>query len=158
MFTFWTFLTNTKCKLVTIFHKIKTIFPFPVVERYKYGLTCLHLRPRTMEWCAKFYINKDVKSYQVRKPFKHLAKQRKRDFIANCWEKLRVRVYKVLPGKVGNTNTGNNARKLFKNHEVFADICEAEHFLIEGLKVLLDAYNCSLPVGNATTFSFTWWH
>ena len=118
----------------------------PIESRYQYGFTCLHLRPRTMEWCAKFYINQDVKSYQVTAPFKHLAKQRKKEFIAKCWDRLRVRVYKVLPGRQGNTNTGENARKLFRNHEVFADICEAEHFLIKGLKILLDAYNCSLPI------------
>ena len=85
---------------------------------------------------AKFYINQDVKSREVREEFKHLAKQRKKEFIAKVWERMRIRVYKVLPGKKGNTNTGNNARDFFGYHEVAADICDVENFLIGNLKPL----------------------
>ena len=99
-----------------------------------------------MEWVAKFYINQDVKSREVREEFKHLAKQRKKEFIAEVWDRLRIRVYKVLPGKKGNTNTGNNARDFFKGHEVVAEICDVEHFLIGNVQpsvpVILMGYQC----------------
>ena len=121
----------------------------------KYGSCVMHLRPRTMEYCCKFYINKDVKSWQVRKEFKHLAQERKYDLIQKVDEQLQIDLYKVLPGKQGNSNRGNTSRDLFKHSETFATIMEVDDkLLIEDLGVMLTAVNCPVIIGNFS-FSFS---
>ena len=103
-----------------------------------------------MEYCCKFYINKDVASWMVRKEFKPLAAWRKRDLIQKVCDQLNIDIYKVFPGKQGNSNRGNTSRELFKHSETFARILEVDdHLLIEDLGVMLIAANCVSPIGNS---------
>ena len=116
----------------------------------KYGSCVMHLRPRVMEYCFKFYINKDVESWMVRREFRRLAEWRKRDLIQKVWDQLKIDIYKVFPGKQGNSNRGNTSRELFKHSETFARILEVDdHLLIEDLGVMLIAANCVSPIGNS---------
>ena len=106
-----------------------------------------------MEYCCKFYINKDVKSWRVPRAFKHLKKQRKEELIRKFDQRLGLDLYKVMPGGVGNSNRGNTSRDAFDQSDVFAEILEVnDPLLIEDLGVMLNAANCTLPVGRTLSF------
>ena len=108
----------------------------------QYGMAAMHCRNRTFEWLCKGFLYSDLETWYLPALWQFLKDEKMVEMQAAFKERLGLNVYKVLPGKCGNSNSGNTSRKAFENADVFADIINVPADIVEDLGTLINAANC----------------
>ena len=100
----------------------------------------MHLRVKGMEWTFKIYLHQDSKSWSM-PGMQDKKAERMAELKAIVKKEMGVDIYKVCPGKVGNSNSGNCARRVFSKIDKLAEIVGAPVDLIRDLWTLISAAN-----------------
>ena len=81
----------------------------------KYGIKNLHVRIRAFEFIFKAGMYRDVKARAAYGPENQASIKKWKEYQIDQFDKrLKLDVYKVIAGNIGNSNTGNTSRyKLF---------------------------------------------
>jgi len=88
-----------------------------------FGISPLHAYIRTFERCLQISHRLNIKRHHVRSEEDKLEFNSRKAYIQNqFWEKLSLRVSQPKPGGYGDTNTGNTARRAFKDIDVLSKI------------------------------------
>ena len=111
------------------------------VSTFKFGMSPLHLRVRTMEWCCKAKLYQDMETWSIPAEWKFLKDARMVEMQTAAKDLLGLDLYKVLPGCVGNSNTGNTSRRAFQNPEKFAKILDGDETIVQIIRNLAKVLN-----------------
>ena len=114
----------------------------PIIEStLKFGMSSMHLRVRAMEWCCKAKLYQDMETWYLPAEWQFLKDARMVEMQISAKELLGLDLYKVLPGAVGNSNTGNTSRKAFANPKEFAKILDGDETIEEIISLLARVLN-----------------
>jgi len=92
--------------------------------------------------CLQISYRLNIKRHHVRSEEDKLEFNSRKAYIQNqFWEMLSLRVSQPKPGGYGNTNTGNTARRAFKDVDVLSKITGLKSELLYKLKIILIVIN-----------------
>ena len=142
---------NTNTKLCFICgekgNSLNTISPstsaYKDVEIFKFGLQPLHILIRVTEWVLK--ISYSLENTGNRVSDKIIYEQRKKAIHNKIKEIFSINI-DVPSIKNGRTTDGNMARKVFSNHQVFANCLELDPTFIRNISCLLACVSSSRKV------------
>lgn len=109
-----------------------------------YGLSTLHCKIRFMECLLNIAYNMDFKK-NTKRGFHAQRAERKKQIQMALRKNLGIIVDIVKQG-TGTTNTGNTARKFFKNYQVVAKILNVDENLVERFSVILQVISCNRQI------------
>ncbi|KAL4710844.1 hypothetical protein ACJJTC_016128 [Scirpophaga incertulas] len=108
----------------------------PDTDMYKFGISPLHARLRTMECLLNVAYRLDIKVWQVRGNDKKVAFKKRKEDIIKKFKDVGLIIDKVKPG-FGTSNDGNTARRFFKDSQATANITGVDKTLIYRLSIIL---------------------
>ena len=125
---------------------------FPLLQNHpdngKHGFQNLHFGPRSMELCLNIAEKNDFKRFFARTQRQKALRKRRHNYIMRrIHTKLGFWVNKPLPGSHGgSSNTGNAARRTYKNARSIAEILKIPYDFIKALGVIWEIIRCPFAV------------
>jgi len=112
-----------------------------------YGISPLHSWIRCMELFLHISYRLPLKVWQVRgEKNKELMKKRKVEIHNRLRENMGLIVDVPIAGGSGTSNTGNTARRAFKDYDKFARCLDIDKELVKKFQILLISLTCQLPI------------
>lgn len=111
------------------------------------GVSPLHLYINTMECILHIAYKQSIKKWSPRGiKNKEIIKKKKIEIQKGLKDELGINVDKPLPGSTGNTNTGNVARKFFKEYKITSKITGIKEELIKRFYIILITLNSGFDI------------
>ena len=112
----------------------------PIIEYLRYGISPLHLWLRCLDFCLNASFKLDVKTHRPNDIQKKEVATRTQIVKDNIEKDMKLFVCRIVQGK-GTSNTGNVARKFFRDFETAAKCTGLNQDLIRRFFVLLTVIN-----------------
>lgn len=111
-------------------------------DNLEYGLSTLHAWIKFLECILHIAYKLEIKKYSLRgtsEEEKKMCDLRKKEIQETLWKSIGIKVDKVVQGS-GTSNTGNVARRFFKNADEAAAATGIDKQLISKFSTILQVY------------------
>lgn len=109
-------------------------------DALKFGISPLHARIKCMEYILHVSYNKDFEQWRTTKDTRDLKENEKKRIQKEFLERVGIRLDFVKQG-YGSSNTGNTARRFFKDPALTSEITKIDKILIQRIATILEVIN-----------------